>query len=338
MARAAASRGYGELLLQPFTANQPIVLGGEGAGFELTTDEFGTLGDNFSRVVIGRADGSHEVTISKGLNLRDATVIRAPLGEGSVTIGSGAAPMTVQTLGRADNLRIEAAQSIIVDANVKTVGRGSLELLADSDANGVGDLLIGQNLGKTNATALVGSEFGAIRLQGENIALGIEIPTLKTAGIVNVKSLGGNVDLRVNVDGDDDGSLTFRHMKSAIATAGAVKIASAGSGGIADLGAGLISGTRGIELSGFADIVANGTKMKSSAKIMLDAINTTLKAKTALTSLAEIQVKGDPAIGVIALEAGSAIKAVKSVLLEASQIQRAATALVTAKSVTINDL
>jgi hypothetical protein len=221
---------------------------------------------------------------------------------------------------------------------VKTVGRASLELLADFDGNGVGDLTIGQNLSKTNKSALIGTEFGAIRLQGENIVLGTEIPTLKAAGIVNVKSLGGNEDLRVNVNGDNDGGLTFRHLKSTIATAGAVKITSAGHGGSADLGGGLISGTRGVELSGLAGIVANGTKIKSSAKIMLDAINTTLKAKTALTSLAEIQVAGDPTLGVISLEAGSAIKAKRSVLLESSQIQRAATALVSAKSVTINDL
>jgi hypothetical protein len=78
--------------------------------------------------------------------------------------------------------------------------------------------------------------------------------------------------------------------------------------------------------------------VKSGADVTLQAINTTLKAKSAISSLAAIQVLGDPAVGSISLESGSAITAVRSILLEAATINRAAAALVKAKTVTINDL
>lgn len=331
-------RGFGELLLQPLSVAQAITLGGAGAGFELTKGEFGALGDTFKQLTIGRADGAHAINISASLSLRDNTLIRAPHAGGSVTIGSGLAPMTLQTVGRADSLRIESAGGITVDANVKTAGRGALELLADFDVNGDGDVLVGQNLGKPNKSVSIASEHGAIRLQGENVTLGIDIPTQKDAGIVKLASIGGDIGIRTNIDGDADGGFTFRHLKSSIATAGLVKIESANHGGTADLGGGAITGKRGVEISGFESVTTNATKVKSDVLIAIEAINATLKSKTALTSLAAAQIIGDPAAGVITLEAGANISAVRSILLDAADVQRAPLAALKTKALTINEL
>jgi hypothetical protein len=331
-------RGFGEMLLQPFTPSQAITLGGAGGGFELTAAELGSLGDGFKKVTIGRADGAHAMNITASLSFRDNTYLRTPLAGGSLTLGSGAAPITVQTVGRADNLRIEVGDGITVDGSLKTVGRGVLEVLADYNADGTGDLLVGQNLGKPNKAVTLSSENGAIRLQGENIALGIEIPTVKDAGIVNVTSLTGDIDLRTNVDDDTDGGLTFRHAKSGVKTGAVVEIASANSSGTADLGAGLISGKRGVDVSGFASLIANATQVKSDARIAIEALSATLKTKTNFASLAEIQILGHATTGLIGLEKGASLTAMSSILLDAADVQRDPAAILKAKTVTILEL
>lgn len=331
-------RGFGELLLQPFTASQPIVLGGTGAGFELSATEFGAIGDTFSQLIIGRADGSHAINIQTSLNFRDNTLLRAPVGNGSVTIGSGLAPITIQTLGRGDNLTIEAGGNITVDGTIKTVGRGNLEILADFDENGAGDLLIGQNLGKPNKTLTIGSELGAISLQGENITIGIDVPTDKKAGIVAIKSLSGSINTSTNLDGDTDGSLTFRHAKSTISTGGSAKLESANHGGTADLGAGLISALRGLDISGFESVVTNATKLKSNSAINIEAVRATIKAKSAFSTLASLQIIGNQSTGVVALEAKASISASKSILLDAADVQRDAAAIIKTKSLVIDEI
>ena len=245
----------------------------------------------------------------------------------------------MQTVGRADSLRIESAGTISIDGSVKTVGRGDLELLADFDADGAGDLLIGQNLTtKAHKTLTIGSELGAIRLQGENITLGLETAAVKDAGVVNVKSLSGDISIRSNVDGDADGGITFRHAKSAISTNGIAKLLSANGGGVADLGAGSIFGKRGVDIGGFAEVLANATKVKADAAISVEAVKATLKAKSAFTSLAEIMITGNQTTGVIALEKGASVSAKNLVRLDAFDVQRDPAAAVKAKTVIIDEL
>lgn len=331
-------RGFGELLLQPFTASRDITLGGAGAGFELTANEFGALGDSFSKVIIGRADSSGDVSITASLTFRDTTTIRTPVAGGSVTLGSGAAPITVQTVGRSENLRIESAGGITVDGHVKTVGRGSLELLADFDEDGDGDLRIGQNLGATNKQASIRSDAGPIRLQGESVAIGLTIPAVIDAGIARIESLTGVIGLRSNLDADTDGGISFVNAKSTVRTGGRVEIAGANASGAADFGGGLLSGKTGVDIRGFDSITTTGTQVKSDSLIRLEALRETIKARSAFTSLAEIQIYGDPAAGVLAVEKGATLSAIKSILLDAADVQRDPLAVLKAKTVTINEI
>ena len=331
-------RGFGELLLQPFTDSQAIVLGSSGAGFELTSGEWNAIGDTFTNVTVGRADGTHAITIGSSLTFRDSTLIRTPLAGGSVVIGSGAAPITLLSPGRKDNFRIESAGAITLDGNIRTSGSGTLELLADFDADGDGDLIVGQNLGKPNKSVSISSDFGAIRLQGENILFGKEILTQKDAGIVSVKSLGGAVSLRTNTDGDTDGGFTMRHLKSTVTAGGIASIISANHAGAMDILGGSVIGKKGVNITAFDSVTLNATKVTSDKVINIEAISATLKAKASLKSLTDIQIFGDQATGVIALEKGVIVSAVKSILLDAAIVQKDPGASVKAKLVTIDTI
>ena len=82
-------RGFGNLLLQPFSASQAITLGGAGTetDFDLTTAELAAIGQGFDTITFGRADGSHAITIASSLTFRDSVVIQAPVGNGSIVVG-----------------------------------------------------------------------------------------------------------------------------------------------------------------------------------------------------------------------------------------------------------
>jgi hypothetical protein len=144
--------------------------------------------------------------------------------------------------------------------------------------------------------------------------------------------------VRTNVDGDTDGDFTFRHAKSTVKTGGAVAIASADDAGAADLGNGLISGKRGVDIRDFDSITTTGTQVKSDTLIRLEALRETIKAKSAFTSLAEIQIFGNAATGILAVERNATLSAVKSILLDAADVQRDPLAILKAKTVTINEL
>jgi hypothetical protein len=132
--------------------------------------------------------------------------------------------------------------------------------------------------------------------------------------------------------------VTFRHVKSAISTNGAVKLASGNHGGLADLGGGSIFGKRGVDISGFAEVLANATKVKADAAISVEALKATLKAKSAFSSLAEIQITGNQAAGIIALEKGAALSAKNLIRLDAADVQRDPGAAVKAKTVIIDEI
>src|SRR5690606_21124240 len=54
-------RGFGDLILQPFSGSQAIAIGAEGTDtdFDLTSRELLAIGQGFGTITFGRADGSH---------------------------------------------------------------------------------------------------------------------------------------------------------------------------------------------------------------------------------------------------------------------------------------
>ena len=161
---------------------------------------------------------------------------------------------------------------------------------------------------------------------------------IKDAGIVSVKSLGGNISLRTNVDGDSDGGFTMRHLKSTVTTGGIANIISANHGGAVDIVGGSIIGKKGVNITGFESVTLNATKIASDKSINIEAIRATLKAKANLKSLADIQILADQTLGVIAIEKGAVVSAVKSILLDAADVQKDPKASVKAKLVTIDEI
>ncbi len=328
-------RGFGELLVQPHDATRSITLGGAGpaGAFDLTANEFSALGDTFSRVIIGRENGAHVINITRDLKLRDTTLIRTPMNGGSVLIGSDLSSVTVQTLGRSDSLRIESAGDLIIGANLKVVGSGRLDLLADVDGINGGNLSFGQLFATDKVTRTISSEAGAIRLEGFHIALGLEDAASKKRGAVSVTSKTGDITAQ------SGSSFAFSHLKSSISTGGIASILGTAHLDSASFGGGTISGKRGVNISGFGAIETVGTKIKSEQRITLEAVSVTNRAKTAITStLADIQVLGDSLMGLAIIEGKAALKAKTSILLSAADVVADPKAILKAKTVTITEL
>ena len=93
-----------------------------------------------------------------------------------------------------------------------------------------------------------------------------------------------------------------------------------------------------MNLHGFESVSTSGTVMKSDSLIAIEALRETIKAGSVFASLAEIQIFGNAATGVLSIEKGATLSAVKSILLDAADVQRATGAIVRAKTVTIHEI
>ncbi|MBD1892674.1 CHAT domain-containing protein [Coleofasciculus sp. FACHB-SPT9] len=75
--------GVGQLTLQPKTTTQAIAIGGTGTAnvLDLTAADLAALKDGFSKITIGRNDGSGAIAIdSAGVTFQDPVTIKAPSG------------------------------------------------------------------------------------------------------------------------------------------------------------------------------------------------------------------------------------------------------------------
>jgi hypothetical protein len=140
------------------------------------------------------------------------------------------------------------------------------------------------------------------------------------------------------MDADGDGGFTFRNAKSAMKTGGTIEIAGANDAGAADFSSGSISGKRGVDLRGFESITTAAMQVKSDSLIRLEALRETIKAKSLFNSLAEIQIFGNDTTGILAVEKGATLTAIKSIVLDAADVQRDPLAILKAKTITINEL
>jgi len=209
-------RGFGELVLQPVSATRSIGLGDGTVGdWNLSAGELGAISTQFAQVTIGRDNGEHIVSISK-ITLNGPTLIQAPLANGSITT-SGA--ITLSQAG--DNLTLRAADSIVIEGSITVSGAGDINVVADADLDGTGDITIGQTLNRTTPTLMLKSQLGDIELRGNHVLAGrietdttIPVKVRATIGAVTLNS-GGNVTILPNISGLG-GDLTILNAKSTI--------------------------------------------------------------------------------------------------------------------------
>lgn len=112
-----ALAGTGLLAIQPSAASRDVRLGGAGgAGFDLSGAELARISDGWSRVVLGRDDGTGLATSVGDLSFNDPVELRMG-GAGGRFVAGG------RLLGAGDaSLRVQAGQSITLVGDVVTSG------------------------------------------------------------------------------------------------------------------------------------------------------------------------------------------------------------------------
>ncbi len=187
--RSARSNG-GTLLLQPFTANQNIEIGGSGNtnALDLTAAEITALGDGFSSIQIGRSDSSGTITILNGVTFKDPVTIQAPVCSGAI-VATG-------TITGTDNASITLlANNNITAGNIKANTGISI-----TSSNGA----INTSTGTLDTSSITGNG-GAINLTAfGNITSGNLNSSASGTG-----SNGGNIAIKTNT-----GSITTGNLNS----------------------------------------------------------------------------------------------------------------------------
>ncbi len=190
--------GTGNLIVQPFTPNQAIAIGGSsdrGAGtLDLTRRDLNALANGFSSITLGRADGSGKITLAGDTTFNDPVTLRSPVGSGSIDTRG-------YTLSGADNATITLlANQEITTGNILNQGRDITVTSTDGS--------IDTSAGILNSSSNTGNG-GAIALRANNDI---------TTGNINTQSnqgSGGNLTLESN-----RGSITSGNLNSSGTTLG----------------------------------------------------------------------------------------------------------------------
>jgi hypothetical protein len=247
-------------------------------------------------VTFGRADGSHAIVIDSSLTFRDSVVIQAPVGTGSITFGDATGTAILKTTSRGDSLTLIAGDDITIDGSLQTIGSGSLSLHANADASESGDLLVGQNLAGKVRPLVLGTESGALSVQGENVVLGKADPTNPKLGAVAVRADRGNIQIISDFNGDGGGNFLMSNSKSTMTTNGIISIGTADSqAGFISTNAVTISARQGLEIHSFGGVsLGAGTTVKNVGNVLINsARNITLGVGSQIISTGSIDLLAD---------------------------------------------
>ncbi|MGQ0546974.1 MAG: beta strand repeat-containing protein, partial [Betaproteobacteria bacterium] len=149
----AAVDGSGALVLEPSTDASSIGIGGGAGTFNVGTADVANLSDGFSGITIGRATGTHVVTIN-AVTFTDPTTIRAPGVGGTIAVNG--------QISGTDNA------SITLDGPAATITLAA-DIVTEGDAITLDDnVVIAEGTSVTlNTTAGVGNAAGAaVDIQG----------------------------------------------------------------------------------------------------------------------------------------------------------------------------
>lgn len=202
------------ITLQPFNANQPIIIGGtvDTAAFDITQQDLNALADDFSSITIGKEDGSGAVTAPVDLTFADPITVRSPFGtidtSGITLSGTDDATINLEAqeilLGDILNPSrdISLTSNEALDISTSTIdsssgnGGGAITLSAVQDLI-VGDLNSSGGIGTGGAIA-VKSDNGAITTGDLNSsgdsgggAIDVIASTQITSQTINSSSNGG---------------------------------------------------------------------------------------------------------------------------------------------------
>lgn len=214
----------GSILIQPFTPNQNITVGGAGdrgtTTLDLSTAELSTLANGFSSITIGRTNSSGAITLGNNFTFFDPITIRSPQGSGSIDTSGF-------TLRGEDNATI----TLLANQGIKT---GSIlnpgrSITITSTSGG-----IDTTAGTLNSSSTTGNG-GAIALNAYTNITSADINGQSSTGnggelTLNSKT-GGVTTGNLTASGVTGGGSIIVSAQNAIATGTVNSSASSGAGG-----------------------------------------------------------------------------------------------------------
>jgi len=167
--------GTSNLLIQPATPTQNIVLGGTDnltQNLDLTADEINTLGNGFSKIAIGSGDGTGGITFENTVTFKSPLIVQNGLGTININgtiIGQENVPITINGKTQLSGEIRTAEQNITINGNILL---GDNKATLSTSSPGIGNILVNGTIDSNyNLTLETGS--GDIILNG---AIGSIIP------------------------------------------------------------------------------------------------------------------------------------------------------------------
>jgi len=276
--------GGGNLLLQPFTTTRDIYLGGTpfGSPLLLSDTDIDALADGFSRITIGRADGSGAISFGSNLTFLDPVLLQMPTGLGSINTSGGSQTAeegielrTGQTLtlgaltvNGGDLIATSNQGRVVVNGSLNNTGTGQINLSGNNTGSSTGSGI------QVNNTSTITTDGGDIILTGS---------TSEASAGVNIQSgiVSNNGDVSI------DGSST-QGTGLVVSSGGFVN---AGTGNIVLTGTSTGTGTlvhgvylsSGLQFGNNITITGNSTGSVTADGVLVSGGSTFLSSQSDLT-------------------------------------------------------
>jgi filamentous hemagglutinin family protein len=202
-----AVSGTGNLILQPFTPDRAIAVGGTldvNGRLDLLASELATLQPGFNSITIGSASGSGVITLAGNTTFNAPVLLRSPVGNGSINTtgftltGTNNATITLfanQTITTGDI--INSGRDITLTTLLGNIDTSTGTLNASSTTASGGTI----TLNSPNGAMTTGNLNASGVLDGGNIALNARTRiTTKQINASGASGEGGNVTLNSSDD------------------------------------------------------------------------------------------------------------------------------------------
>lgn len=245
---AGSVSGTGQMIFRPGSAAQAVTIGDAGAtaGLDVSPTDIAALAEGFSSIIIGRGDGQHAITVAGASSFKDAVLIQAPAGAGSITTSAAldtaastnAAAITLSTAGSVNlngsvasaNGAIAVTGNTVATTSTLNSGTAATTLTATNGVTVGG--AVTANGGFTSSGTTFDNTGGAIAVSSNPLTLTFSDAIVLGAalssggGTLSVTSTGGNISAGASVN-SGGGTLTLDAGTSTLTVSSTV---AAGSG------------------------------------------------------------------------------------------------------------
>jgi CHAT domain-containing protein len=171
--------GTGTLQIQPTAQDGPITIGSDVTGtLNITNDKIGSIGGDYTKITIGRNNGTGTITINNPIVFKDPTTIQSP--SGNIDINS--------TITGIDDASITLNSQIINLNNGITTNNQNISLGQNSAQN----VVLGNNVTLNTGTGAGDIEFGGNITGDKTLNLTAGTGEITLNGEVNVNRLNTN--------------------------------------------------------------------------------------------------------------------------------------------------